>query len=227
MKILALETSTKMGSVALNYRSHFWEREKSHSEFVTFQVEKILKDGKITPKDLHFLAVGIGPGSFTGIRVGINIARALSFAHQQPIFTCNSLLVTAWPVAANVEGPVAVIVNAFRNMIYFARYQMINGTLVELTAPCAIDPKKLNAFIEEPHVVLGDGFVPYQTQIDKNLLPLLQRNSDYADYPHAKSLVELAQRAELKQHFFTWDQVIPLYIRASEAEEKLNQKLLK
>lgn len=227
MKILALETSTKMGSVALNARSTYWEREKSHSEFVTFQVEKILNESNTTAKDLDFLAVGIGPGSFTGIRVGINIARALSFSHRQPVFTCNSLLLTAWPLVANFDSPVAVFVNAFRNMIYFARYQMLNAALVELTAPCALSPKNLNEFIQEPHIVVGDGFTPYETQIPSTLSPLLNRNSDFADYPHAKSLVELSQRAELKQQFFNWDQVIPLYIRASEAEEKLTQKLLK
>lgn len=227
MKILGLETSTKMGSVALNDKSVFWEREKSHSEFVTFQVEKILQNFGLKSSDLDCLAVGIGPGSFTGIRVGLNIVRALSFAHKQPVFTCNSLLVTAWPVVANVNLPVAVLVNAFRNMIYFARYQMKNGTLVELTSPCAIFPKNLSEYIREPHVCLGDGFTPYENQIDSNCASLLQRNSELADYPHAKSLVELSERSELKPQFFTWDQVVPLYIRASEAEEKLRQKLFK
>lgn len=227
MKILALETSTKMGSVALNSASAYWEREKSHSEFVTFQVEKILQENQLTTNDLDALAVGIGPGSFTGIRVGLNIARALSYAHKKPVFACNSLLVIAWPLIANINQPVAVLVNAFRNMVYFARYQIIDGTLVELTAPCAISPKNLSEFIQEPHITLGDGFSAYETQIASSLLPLLQRNSDFADFPHAKSLVELSQRAELKQQFFTWDHVVPLYIRASEAEEKLSQKLLK
>ena len=227
MKILGLETSSKMGSVALNSRSTYWEREKSHSEFVTFQVEKILTASNLTAAELDLLAVGIGPGSFTGIRVGLNIARAFSFVHKQPIFTCNSLLLIAWPVIANAEEPVAVMVNAFRNMVYFARYQMQNETLVELTAPCAVPAQNLNSYISESHIVLGDGFDAYQTQIDANLLPLLQRNSIYADYPHAKSLVELSQRPELKQQFFAWDQVVPLYIRASEAEEKLSQKLFK
>jgi len=227
MKILGLETSTKMGSVALNSNSVFWEREKSHSEFVTFQVEKILQASGLKSEHLDYLAVGIGPGSFTGIRVGLNIVRALSFAHKQPIFTCNSLLLTAWPVVANIDKPVAVLVNAFRNMIYFARYQMKNGTLVELTAPCALFPKNLSDYIREPHVCLGDGFTAYENQIDSNCASLLQRNSNLADYPHAKSLVELSRRPELEPQFFAWNQVVPLYIRASEAEEKLSQKLFK
>ena len=100
MFTLALDTSTSQGGVAVLEGERVlsrivWSREKSHSEFLTPNIETCLRDAGLEVRALDRIAVGRGPGSFTGIRVAINAARALAYALSKPVFTFDTMEILA------------------------------------------------------------------------------------------------------------------------------------
>src|SRR6187551_2046549 len=105
MWTLAAETSTPAGSVALFKDQTLveeikWEKENSHSERITLEAEKILNRAQIKFSDIDRYAVGLGPGSFTGIRVAVNFIRTLAFTFDKPVIAIDSLLLMAAPLLA-------------------------------------------------------------------------------------------------------------------------------
>jgi tRNA threonylcarbamoyladenosine biosynthesis protein TsaB len=97
---LALDTSTSTGSLALSRGQDIlfeynWRRQKSHSETVTAEIENALEKLNLKAKDVELFAVGTGPGSFTGIRVAVNIAKTFSYSLDIPLVAIDSLEILA------------------------------------------------------------------------------------------------------------------------------------
>ncbi len=125
MKILGLDTSTARLSVAL------WENGKTlaleenvpgtrHAEAILPHIERVLQSLDLTPKDIDGLAVGLGPGTFTGLRVGISTAQGMAQALQRPVAGVSSFLA----VATGAESErVLVLEDARQEMLYAAVYQ--------------------------------------------------------------------------------------------------------
>src|SRR4051812_31966135 len=94
---LAFTTSTNRGSVALTDGARVWKkqwtRSGQHSEILTPSIKKILTSAKIKPRDLEAIAVDKGPGSFTGCRLAVNVARTMAYTLGIPIFTESSLTI--------------------------------------------------------------------------------------------------------------------------------------
>ena len=112
-----------------------WARANSHSELITQALETVLSRTKTKVADIDSLAVGIGPGSFTGIRVGLNLVRALSFVYGHPILPVHSLQVLAHQAFSLDAAVVTCAVNAFRNRLYLSQYQQTQGEWVETIVP--------------------------------------------------------------------------------------------
>ena len=125
MLVLGIDTSCLRGSLALarfdsGFQAGFqliaensWEREKSHSELVTVRLSELLSSIGCSVSYLKAVTVGLGPGSFTGLRVGLNVARTLAYSLEIPIWPVNSLRLWAEPKRDDPR-PVLVLVNAFR-----------------------------------------------------------------------------------------------------------------
>ena len=130
---LALECSMKEGSVALLEKGQKqlktlafskWTHQpfkNSHSDKLPLEIDRILKKTGQSRFNLKFLAVGVGPGRWTGVRTGIGVIRSLAFALKVPVFPVSSLRICAEPFLS--QGlPVYVAVNAFKNQVYFAKF---------------------------------------------------------------------------------------------------------
>ncbi|MGE0763944.1 MAG: tRNA (adenosine(37)-N6)-threonylcarbamoyltransferase complex dimerization subunit type 1 TsaB [Bdellovibrionales bacterium] len=235
MLLLALDTSSPQGSLALAELTEqrirllgeqHWQREKSHSELVTVTLQNLLRD---TQKELHQLdgvLVGVGPGSFTGIRVGVSLARALGFSLQRPVWSTNSLHLWAQSQSQS-RIPVLVVMKAFRDIVYAAAYQLDQGLAREIWSPEALQvadlPKRLTT--TGPLVVVGDGWVPFLDQWPAELKARVQLSENC--FPEARNLFTIFVQGDRKLQPQSWKNVKPLYIRGSEAEEKLRQGLLK
>ena len=102
MIVLSIDTSTRLGSMGI-YESNPHsstplaqkEWEGSHSEVITNHLIELLSQAQIKLSDIKEIHLGIGPGSFTGLRVAVNLVRAISYSFSTPIFATNSLV--AWP----------------------------------------------------------------------------------------------------------------------------------
>ncbi|MCB0421021.1 MAG: tRNA (adenosine(37)-N6)-threonylcarbamoyltransferase complex dimerization subunit type 1 TsaB [Bdellovibrionales bacterium] len=237
--VLASETSSPMGSIALLRKSRpnasteilfhkQWLKERSHSEMITLKTIESLNECGVSLEQLSGLAVGVGPGSFTGVRVAINFIRSLGYSLNIPITSLSSLLALAGPYLHPGEAPVLSMVNAYKNLLYVAAYQRTKeGKVQTLLEPQALTATVIESKINKPHLVVGDGWPVFANQFSPAFSQRNQILSEPTLYPLAKDLGALSLDMGCLAQTSDWSQVRPLYIRASEAEEKLKVGLLK
>ena len=164
MKILALETSAKAVSAAVTedgkvLASGYQDTGLTHSRTLMPIVEHILKNTDLTVQDCDVIAVAAGPGSFTGIRIGVSAAKGLAFAAEKPAVGVSTLAAMARNVAW-LDGLVICAMDARRQQVYNALFQAENGTLTRLTPDRAISLEDLAAEVKEderPKIIVGDG----------------------------------------------------------------------
>ncbi len=129
MKILALETSTNACSVAL------WQKEghceelftlapRQQTELILPMVEQLLEEQQVAPRELTGIAVGHGPGAFTGVRIAVSVAQGLAYGLNLPVVGISSLAASAWlAFEAGAQGQVLVAQDARMNELYWALYE--------------------------------------------------------------------------------------------------------
>ncbi|MEY8261194.1 tRNA (adenosine(37)-N6)-threonylcarbamoyltransferase complex dimerization subunit type 1 TsaB [Oscillospiraceae bacterium 50-60] len=164
MKILALETSAKAVSAAVTeggrvLAAGFQDTGLTHSRTLMPIVEHILKNADLTMADMDAVAVAVGPGSFTGIRIGVSAAKGLAFAADKPAVGVSTLAAMARN-AAFVDGLVVCAMDARRNQIYNALFAARDGRLTRLTPDRAIGLEDLAEELRQdsrPKIIVGDG----------------------------------------------------------------------
>ncbi len=160
MKILALDTSSRYGSVALSEHGEMvleltTRGILTQSETLTRFIERALSDVGWTIQDIEGFAVVNGPGSFTGIRVGLATVEGFAFATGRPAIAISSLKA----LALGVPGPVPVcpVLNARRGEVYTALYRWDGDRLQELGPERAVSPEQLARELTGEILVVGDG----------------------------------------------------------------------
>ena len=164
MKILALETSAKAVSAAVTedgkvLASGYQDTGLTHSRTLMPIVEHILKNTGLTVADMDAIAVAAGPGSFTGIRIGVAAAKGLAFAADKPAVGVSTLAAMARNVAF-CDGLVICAMDARRQQVYNALFEAKDGRLTRLTPDRAIALEELAEELRSdprPKTVVGDG----------------------------------------------------------------------
>lgn len=160
MKLLAFDTSGPVMSVGA-YRSGeelsswFSEPTSRHSGALMPAIERVLAEAKWKPSDLEGLAVGIGPGSFSGLRVGLATAKTMAYALGLEIAGVPSLDAAAW--GAPMPGPVAIALDAKRGMIYAGLYEKTTSRLKVLSKSILTKPAAFEKKIPKGAARLGNG----------------------------------------------------------------------
>lgn len=222
MIVLAAETSTLLGSVALlendkvlGYKELL--RQGSHSEVLNIFVEDVLNQSGKKLSDVDLFATGVGPGSFTGIRIALNTIKTFAYCYDKPVGGVNSLKNLAWLCQEAGDQPVAAMINAYKNMVYIATYQNQNGKLIAVREPEVVRVQNLETYFKDVAFVVGDGFSTYEKYFSKELIQKMRRPLNPIDEPNAKALGALIIAGAEK--IVPWSEILPLYLRASEAEE--------
>ncbi|WP_413612816.1 tRNA (adenosine(37)-N6)-threonylcarbamoyltransferase complex dimerization subunit type 1 TsaB [Bdellovibrio sp. HCB-110] len=223
MKILAMETSTLVGGVAVVIDGKVVAeenslRQKSHSENISPFVDHCLLKAGIKLEDIDVFAVGQGPGSFTGIRIAANAGKTFAYSFTKPMVTIDSLVLLAYQARAS-QKPVLAMINAYKNMVYLGLFDMTGDEPRYIKGPDAIPVRELKNHIHQDCVVVGDGWDAYHEYFPAELSEKLSRDSALPDHPLASTLAIMAEQRALKGQTLDWKSFIPLYIRASEAEE--------
>lgn len=231
MLVLSVDTSSPRGTMALAdlvqnkiqiLSEGSWARDKSHSELITTTCEEVFNKANRSLNELGGVLVGLGPGSFTGVRVGINFAKSMSFAAGLPIWTTSSLRL--W---ASHESPsvVVVVTQAFRDLVYFGVYKKNQDRPASvLVHPQATRTNDLTSLIPAgPIDLCGDGWGQFIDQWPDEILGRI--DNQYSGPLEAKNFFSIKVEDQLEA--ISWKDVKPLYIRGSEAEEKLRLGLLK
>lgn len=236
MYILTIETTGAFASVALAEAGEAGERCRilarvegcdrySHLQNLTPQIQQALCDGGVSTDDLSAIAVANGPGSFTGIRIGVSTARALSQVKGIPCVPVSSLEALAARGAASDHGENAVlcpILDARRSQVYGAGYR--NGEEVIKAGPYTIEEFMERARAFDEIYMMGDGVDTCGDKI-RDL-----RTGGVAFAPEAERYQRADEVARLGAAKFaagggvTFDQLEPEYMRMAEAERKLRAK---
>ena len=223
MKILAIETATVAGSIAIVDDSAGLIGEVRmdvkvvHAERLMPSIEWLLQASGIQINDIDAYAVSIGPGSFTGLRIGLSTAKGFSYATGKPVVPVPTLdaFARTLPFCPYIICP---ILDARKNQVYAAFYKWNGSVCNKIMSETAISPADLLNKLSEPAVFMGDGVKSYgklisDTLQDKAIFAPASRMS-----PAASTVGEIALE-KLKQGIVA-DPVslVPLYIRRCEAE---------
>ncbi|MEI9939797.1 MAG: tRNA (adenosine(37)-N6)-threonylcarbamoyltransferase complex dimerization subunit type 1 TsaB [Pseudomonadota bacterium] len=189
MRILGIESSSRRGSVALLegervVASVEHEQPNSHAERLLPMLEQLLAEAGWPKSSLDRLGVGVGPGSFTGLRAGIALAEGLSVGLDRPLWGVGSLLAMARGALAEHSGPCCALLDARRNELFAAIY---DAELRELCAPLALPLEDLPRFLAASGVVTVVGEVARTLTHGRTLA-----TGPTVELPHARWVAALA-----------------------------------
>lgn len=225
MKILSIETATLAGGVALmeeagliaEYRLHV---EIRHSERLLLAIDRLLSDARTSVADLDAIAVSIGPGSFTGLRVGLSTAKGLAMGSRKPLVTVPTLeaMASLFPYSQPLIVP---MLDARRQEVYWALFDTQEGRPVRLHPEAATSPEVMLGSIghlDQPILFVGEGAEKYRDLLltrraGKTLFaPMALR------FPSAAGVAELGLARLKVGEVHPPEEVTPFYLRDSTAE---------
>ena len=222
MLILGVTTATQQVGCAIGghegvLASVHSARGKRHAENLAPSIDFVRRQARIDLSDISVVAVDIGPGLFTGLRVGIAAAKAIAHALRVPMIGISSLDLLAWPVRHSTREIVAVV-DARRGEVFHARYRPTPGGVQRLTEPAVSSPDELRAELQASdaeYLLVGDGALRYADEWDLVGTELAEQ---YLAHPNAASLVQLAHARAIREDFVQTWQLEPLYLRPPDAE---------
>jgi tRNA threonylcarbamoyladenosine biosynthesis protein TsaB len=223
MKILAVDTSTASGSIALLDGARLmaeWtlQSAQTHNRRLLKNIDHFLSELGWTIKQLEGFAVTIGPGSFTGLRIGATTIKTLAWATGKPFAGIPSLDALAAPLGFSTL-PICPLIDARRSEIYYALYQPDERGEVRLAAPFQVDsPERIVRKIQGPTIFCGDGWALCQELFSKKLGAQAVAASGPFHVIRASHVGELARKRFQEQQAEDPMTVVPLYVRPSEAE---------
>jgi tRNA threonylcarbamoyladenosine biosynthesis protein TsaB len=223
MRILALDTATETGAIALVENGLLLAQtqlrvEKTHSQYLWRAIRFLLSETGWRLEQVDLWAVSIGPGSFTGVRIGMATIKGLAWITGKPVVGVSTLEALAWGVAPT-PYLICPVVDARRQEVYFSFYRHApGGPLLSIRDPGHISPLDLIPEIREPAILLGNAVSRYaelfKEQLgDRALIP------EAGGYPPSG----LAMAAIARQRFRGGEErspaeIGPLYLRSAEAE---------
>ncbi len=222
MLILAFESSAKAASVALVKDGKLLSQSSqvsglTHSRTLLPMAEDMLKNAELSVKNVDAFAVAHGPGSFTGIRIGVSAVKGLAWAADKPCVGVSTLEAMAWHGIA-AGGYVCPVMDARRNQVYNAIFKIENGKPVRVTEDRAIALSELKdelLALGEKVFLVGDGTEITARYFDAENIP-------YTAAPENllwQSAWAVAMAAQDKP-FGSADDLVPVYLRLSQAERE-------
>ncbi len=219
MRLLALDTATRHATVALLDGEALRERERevtTHSEGLLSLVDELLAEAGLAVAALDAIVCGLGPGSFTGLRIGLATAKGLCLAARRPLVGLSSLQPLAAAVAEafpREQRLCCAVLDARRGEVFVARYR--DGSALEPERLCR--PETLAAELAaetEPILLAGDGALLYRELLARGPASLAPEGC----HPiHARYLAHAARARVEAGSFDELASLVPRYLRASDA----------
>lgn len=230
MKVLAVDTTSNTASAAVMEDSRLLgeytvNHKKTHSQKIMVMIDELLKSLELTPSDMDLFAAAVGPGSFTGIRIGVSTIKGMAHAVNKPVVSVNTLEALAYNMPY-CEHFIVPIMDARNNNVFTASY-LWDEDFKEVTPPEAvsIDECIENCIDFVETVFVGDGVDVYREHIKEKL-------GDMALFPggnvllnRASSVAALALLKAENGETLHYNELVPFYIRKSQAEQELEKKL--
>jgi tRNA threonylcarbamoyladenosine biosynthesis protein TsaB len=227
--LLAIDTSTRRVGAALGSQlgvvasievgGATFDGPPRHAEQLAPATEHLVRVTELPLRQLSAIAVAIGPGMFTGLRVGVTTAKVMAQALRIPVIPIPSLDLVAYPLRHTTGRIVIPALDARRDELYYARYRPVPGGLQRESEYELARPRDLIGDIDAggvPVVVAGDGALRFRDQFETHDLCEVAGHGFAA--PSLSALVELASSRFEREDFATAADVVPMYLRRSDAE---------
>lgn len=225
MLLLSVDSSSQASTAALLCDGELLceytqNQNKTHSVKMLPMIERMLADVEVSLSDIDVFACGIGPGSFTGVRIGVATVRGFAKTLDKPCIAVNSPEILANNVSC-FAGTVIALVSARENECYCAMYE--KGT--EVLAPCVMTVEEIASAAKEKDacIFVGDGACVNREKLEK-LVEKAVFATGKANIISAQSAAEVALKLVKEQKFTTAEGLIPLYLRKSQAEREYEEK---
>ena len=224
MKILAVDTATKSCSVAvidndaLLAESTLMEDE-THSRHLLSLVDAVMVKAELKLAQLDGFAVCVGPGSFTGLRIGIASIKGLAYALNKPVVGVSSLKTLAWQ-CQKTSYLICPLIDARKQQVFFGRYRYQNEALRIDGREQVASPAEAVRGIREPSVFIGNGAELYRDHILSELGELAHFVSGQQQIIQASAIARLSLSRFINQETDDVHSLVPHYIRRPDAELK-------
>lgn len=195
---------------------------KTHSETLALTCKNALNMADILPKELTHIAVCIGPGSFTGVRIGISFAKAMAFALNLKCVALDTLNALAMSIS-DVDGFIYPVMDARLNSVYNAVFEAQNGVITRLCDNRAIGMDDLLEEIKaknKPCYIYGDGAYLFNEAKNDNLVKLSEKDSSSTCF----GMIKLAKTMIEQEEFTSLDKLNAVYLREPQAVRAKKEK---
>lgn len=222
--VLGIETSSDFGGVALANEAgviaeELTRRKLNHSEELIRLISSVLKGLQSGLDDLHGVAVSIGPGSFTGLRVGLATAKGLCLSKGLPLLSVPSLDALA-SMCPESSLPIHAVIDAKREEVYWSSYRFESGMQTRTGEYLALAPQDLVERISEETMLIGSGVDAYRDFIAGNARGLARFMTPNPQSPSPSVIAILGLRKLKASQTEQIESLEPIYIRPSDAEIK-------
>ena len=224
MLIIGITTATQQVSVAIGGHEGVLgqcevSRGRRHAETLVPAIEFLCKQTDIEMNEFGAIAVDIGPGLFTGMRVGLAAAKAIAQALRVPMIGISSLDLLAFPLRY-ADRPIAAVIDARKGEVFYAFYRPVPGGIQRVTEPRVGKADDLVADIlarGQNVICVGDGALRYKDEIDAESIHC-EFAEQFLAFPSAAPLVQLAHARALREDWVNPRDIQPMYLRAPDAQ---------
>jgi tRNA threonylcarbamoyladenosine biosynthesis protein TsaB len=231
MKILAVDTASNTCSVALADNGmlkveYSADHGRTHAVELGGMIDDVLRASGTAVSDIEAFAVTTGPGSFTGLRIGISTVKGLSYAVSRPVAPVSTLDALAFQ-CAGVETLICSLIDARKKEVYAAIYRWRGEQLETVSKPFVADPGQALAEIREKCFFVGTGALLYRELIEAQLGKLARVAPGEMSFVRASTVARLGGMALSENGGVSAHEILPFYIRRSDAEKSTTSYLEK
>lgn len=229
MKVLGIDTSTPCGSVGLIdedrvLADRLLNIPVTHSERLLSSVEGVLREAEYSLGDVDGWALSLGPGSFTGLRIGVSAVKGLAFATGKPVAGTPTLDVLAFQISPT-PYLICPVLDARKEEVYTALYRYGDGNRPRPVSPYqACRPEELVRQIHEKTIFVGDGIKTYGDFLRNQLPSLAVFPISSLHLPYGSTIARLGLDLLRRGESLDLATFTPIYVRPSEAELKWREK---
>ena len=230
MIVLSIDSSSKVATVALLnddtlLGEYVINDKREHSVLLMPMIENLLKDCELTINDIDGFVVSKGPGSFTGLRIGMATIKGLSFGANKPYISLSSLDGLAYSLSY-FNGIICPIMDALRENVYTVLYKNEDGEFKNIMEPTPMELPDLLEMLKEKNeevIFTGDGLLKHKEYIKVNF-PNAKFASNHVSLTRASSIGELGLNL-LKQGIKDDPNSAPVYLKKPQAERELEKRM--
>lgn len=229
MKVLALDTSTMIASCAVLEEDqvlgeYSLNQSKTHSENLVPMVKEVLDNLGLKIEEIDIYGVAVGPGSFTGLRIGVATVKAFAHIFNKPVIGISTLEALAYNLPYNET--IVPMIDARRDRVYTGIYTWYNDTTKTIMEPTVLDINELLNMLEayDEVVVNGNGSTLHRETIKSRLKDKVRFSTMGNNFCRALSVAELTLKKYRDGYADNFYSLVPEYLRESQAQRDLKKK---